>query len=294
MNRRSFLSALVAVPGFAALAAACGDPDQAPAGSVPAPVTTTPTTLSSTLPIGNVARPTGSDEVVLRLGYEGGFVPEEYFFVNTPSLLVSGDGRAFTPAAVPAIYPGPLLPAMNVRAVNEAGMQALLAVVQRAGLLSEPPDYRGGDNVADAPNTVLTVNANGQTYVHSAYALGIDGQENGARKTLTDVVAVLSDLPQAAGAGNLGPEQAFIATTYRLQARVVEASEVTSQEPAGAIVEWPADTGISLAAATECARVDAAKVGSLFIEAKQNTYFQEGGIVYRLAVAGVLPGDPAC
>jgi hypothetical protein len=35
-------------------------------------------------------------------------------------------------------------------------------------------------------------------------------------------------------------------------------------------------------------------VGSLFLDAKQNTYFKDAEIVYEVAVAGVLPGDPAC
>jgi hypothetical protein len=289
MNRRSFLSALIAAPGLAGLAAACGDPDQVPVGN-----TTPGTTGATTLPLGNITRPTGADEVVLRLGYEGGFVPEGYAFVNTPTLVISGDVRAFTPAAVPAVYPGPLLPQLNVRSVNEAGMQALLAVVERAGLLIEPPDYGGGENVADASNAVLTVNANGKTFRHSAYALGIDDPESGARKALANVVAVLSDLNQAAGAENLGPEQPFVAETYRFQARLADTTEVTSQQPAGTVVDWPAETGVTLATATQCGRVDAAKVGSLFSDAKQNTYFKEDDAVYQLAVAGVLPGDPTC
>jgi hypothetical protein len=60
------------------------------------------------------------------------------------------------------------------------------------------------------------------------------------------------------------------------------------------IVDWPVGTGVALAAASECARVDAAAVGSLFDEAQRNTYFREAGVVYALAVRGVLPGDPAC
>ena len=63
---------------------------------------------------------------------------------------------------------------------------------------------------------------------------------------------------------------------------------------AASVVDWPAATRDSLADATECARVEAAAVGSLFTDAKQNTYFKDGEVVYQLSVAGVLPGDPAC
>ena len=111
---------------------------------------------------------------MLEVSYEGGFVPAGFSFVNTPSLLVSGDGRVFTQGAVPAIFPGPLLPTVLVRTITEDGLQSLLGLVQDAGLLGDIPDYAGGDNVADAPSTVLTINANDGTFVHSAYALGID------------------------------------------------------------------------------------------------------------------------
>ena len=67
----------------------------------------------------------------------------------------------FTQGAVPAIFPGPLLPTVLVRTITEDGVQSLLGIVENAGLLAAPPDYSGGDNVADAPNTVLTINADG-------------------------------------------------------------------------------------------------------------------------------------
>jgi hypothetical protein len=85
-----------------------------------------------------------------------------------------------------------------------------------------------------------------------------------------------------------------VPTTYRLQARVVDPTEVSGQDPPASVVDWPAPAGVLLANAAECARVDAAAAGSLFTDAKQNTYFKEGEIVYQLSVAGVLPGDPAC
>jgi len=155
MNRRMFVSALVIVPLVGALAA-CGDPDQVPAEADPTtpptspgttPATTPDTTPGTAAPSG-IEHPTGADDVVLKLAYEGGFVPFGTIFVNTPTALVSGDGRVFTPAAVPAIYPGPLLPSLRVRHITEADMQSLLKVVDDAGLLAPAPDYTGGLNVA--------------------------------------------------------------------------------------------------------------------------------------------------
>jgi hypothetical protein len=85
-----------------------------------------------------------------------------------------------------------------------------------------------------------------------------------------------------------------VPTAYRLQAQIVDPSQLTGQQPAPTVVEWPAAAGVSLASAETCARVDASAVGSLFLDARQNTFFKEGDIVYSVAVAGVLPGDPDC
>lgn len=289
---------MIATPVLAALAA-CGDPDQVPAEADPTTPPTTPVTTPGTdvpvtvVPIG-INHPTGEDDVVVKLSFEGGFVPAGYAFVNTPSLLISGDGRIFTQGAVPAIFPGPLLPTVMVRTITEGGIQSVLSLVDGAGLLAEPPDYSGGDNIADAPDTVLAIDTDGAVFVHSAYALGIDDPESPARKKLLDATTALGDIEKAAGASNLGVDEPFVATVYRLQSRAVDASELTSQDPAPTVVDWPASSGVSLAAATECARVDATVIGSLFTDAKQNTYFKEADVVYQLSVAGVLPGDPAC
>ncbi len=294
MNRRTFLAAALVAPVVAALAA-CGDPDQVPAATTPGTVPdATPETVPGSMPTTRISHSTTAQDVVLKLSYEGGFVPAGYAFVNTPTLLVSGDGRVFTQGAIPAIFPGPLLPSVMVRSIDEDGVQALLGIAQADGLLATPPDYTGGDGIADAPNTVVTINAAGGSFVHSGYALGIDSPESPTRAALLDAATKLADLETAAGAANLGTDQPFEAQTYRFQARAIDPTELTNQDPAPSVVEWPAATGVSLAAATTCARVEATTVGSLFVDAKQNTYFQEGDVVYQLAVAGVLPGDPPC
>ena len=288
MNRRFFLLSMTVAP-IVAVIAACGDPTQQSTSTEP----TTPGTTPTTIPAG-LSHPTGADDVVVRLAYEGGFVAPDYLFASIPQLLVSGDGRAFTQGLFPEVYPGPLLPNILVRTINEDGIQLLLGVANAAGLLAPPADYTGGTQIADAPDTVLTINGNGGTFIHSAYALGIDNPETPARARLLDAVTSLSDVELTVGAAKLGTNETFVATTYRLRATATDPSALVGQEPAPIVIDWPAATGVSLADAGDCARVDAEAVGSLFIDATQNTYFRDGDIVYHLAVRGVLPGDPAC
>lgn len=281
MDRRLFLTSLAVVP-LAAIVAACGDPNEQPVTTEP----TTPGTTPVTAPTG-IVHPTGADDVVLKVSYEGGLVPAGYFFASVPALLVSGDGRAFSSGPVPAIYPGPLLPNILVRSIGEDGVQSVLRIAADAGLLASPPDYSGGDNVADAPDTVVTINAANEQFVHSAYALGIGQPESASRQNLLDAVNRLTALSDAGAA-------TFAAETYRLRARAVDPAELTSQDLPPTVVDWPVDSNVVLADATDCARVAASAVGSLFTDAKQNTYFKEGDVVYQLSVRGVLPGDPAC
>ena len=286
MNRRIFLLWSVTIAALAA----CGDPSGVSVATDPTTPQTSPATTPSTVPA-TIAHPTGPDEAVLELQYQGGLMAPGGDFASVPYLVVSGDGRIFTPAPASAPAPGPLMENILVRQSNEAGLQKLLGIVARAGLLATPPEYPDRHNVADAPNTVLTINASGGTFVHSAYGLGIGDPETGARKTLFDAVTALSNLD--VGASNIDVGASFVPTAYRVQARVID-PQWTGQELAPMIVDWPVGTGVALATATECARIDAAAVGSLFDEAQQNTFFREAGVVYQLSVRGVLPGDPAC
>ena len=298
MQRRTFLAAMVSAPTLAALLAACGDdsvvsPATAPDGTSPG--TSTTMAVSSGIPY-----PTGADDVVLRYGYEGGFVAAGTIFISVPTLMVTGDGRVIEPGATTAIYPGALLPSMFERSIDQAGIEALLSAAQKAGMLASPPDYQlpDGIGVADAPDTVLTINANNAQYLHRAYALGMadDPSSTPARVALSDFLGTLGNLTDVVGAEHLGEPAPLVAKQYRFQAMVVDPATYT--EPVPTVVPWPAGTGVELKKVTAelgtCATVDAAAVGDLFSSANQLTFFEEAGVAYQLSVVAVLPGDAAC
>jgi hypothetical protein len=305
MNRRTFLTALVSAPAVAAALAACGDNTVSPAGTgggATVPPTGLPDTglPDTTVPAG-ITHATGAGDVVLRLRYEGGFVAPGTLFTSMPTLLLTGDGRAIEPGASAAIYPGPLLPTLMERSIDEQGVQAVLAAAAAAGLLTSPPDYTlpDGIGVADAPDTVLLIEANNATYEHRAYALGMTGDgapSTPARDALQKFVTDLGNLEAVAGAAHLGAPAALVAAQYRFQATVVDPADFGSPQPT--VVPWPASTGVALADAAgdlgTCATVDADAVGDLFSSANQLTLFQDAGVVYQLAVIAVLPGDAPC
>jgi hypothetical protein len=300
-SRRTLLISMLAAPVLAAVVAACGDNTQDPAGASPDPTAAPGSTPAVTDPGAAIQHPTGAADVVIEVGYQGGFVAPGTLFVEQPNVLVSGDGKLYTPGITTMEYPGPLVMPMSVRTISEAGIQRLLAAAGEAGLLAPPPDYSAEMTVADAPDTVVTIQAGGSMYEHRAYALGFgtDAQGNPApestpaRAALQGFVQLLTDLEAAAGADQLGPDGVFEPSEYRLQAAATPEADLAGMDPAPTIVDWPASTGLDLATAAQCARLAADAAGTVFTDADSNTLFRQADVLYRISVAGVLPGDPA-
>ena len=277
--------------------AACGDDsstgspvDPVPTDPTSPPITTPPATTPPTAPpttSPGIEHPVGADDVVLRIGYEGGFVPIEQAFLNLPMLLVTGDGRLIVQGPQIEIYPGPLLPNMQVRTISEAGIQQLLDMAAEHGLLTDR-EYTNPTNIADAPDTVVVINANGDTYEHRAYALGFDEENDELRAALAGFVADVTGTWLYEENPELGPEETFEADAYLIRSfpdPILEGYEV---EPT--IVEWPAGAP-SLAGAAECLVVPADQVGDVLADANQLTFFTSDGTTYQIAVKPQLPGD---
>jgi hypothetical protein len=154
-------------------------------------------------------------------------------------------------------------------------------------------EYTNPTNIADAPDTVVEIAADGDTYLHRAYALGMAGDEQDpARAELAAFVSAATggaitdwlyvDNPE------LGTEVAFVPETYLIQATPAPEQ---SGEIAPTLVDWPAEASVRLLDASECAAVPADEVGALFEVATQLTYFVEDGATYQLSVKPQLPGD---
>lgn len=271
--------------------AACGDDSSEPAAqpSDTAAPTTTPTTIPSTDAPSGYEHPDGADDVVVRIEQEGGFAPAQMIFSRIPSLLVSGDGRQFVPGPQIAIYPGPLLPNVQVAEIGEDGIQSLLGLADEYGLLQER-EYSAPTNIADATDTVVTINVGGETYVHRAYALGLEGglDESGdpiddeARRELAEFVARASTVPDET--------TAFEPDAYLVRATPVDDLSVFDVEPT--VVPWPDDVDVDLGTA-ECVELAASEGGPLFVDANELTFFEQDDTPYQLAVKPQLPGD-AC
>ncbi len=290
-------TALIVPAALAFTLAACGD-DSEPAADEPidtvvdttvaptTPATTAPPTAPPTTVADGYEHPTGADDVVVSIAYEGGFMTMEATFAQLPSLLVTGDAREFSLGPQIEIYPGPLLPNVQLADIGEAGIQELLALADEHGLLQDR-EYDADTNVADASDTVVTISANGETYVHRAYALGLGGgpgmtEETGDRAELQAFVdAALMTL-------GTSETEAFEADAYLVRSFPID--DVSGYEIEPTIVEWTVD-GVDLAAASDCVEIPADQVADLFVDANQLTFFAQDGTAYQLAVKPQLPGD---
>jgi hypothetical protein len=287
MTHRHLLAALAAL-GLGLAAAACGSDDTQPAS--PSPDSTLPPVSGSE----GYQHPTGADEVVVSYEEVGGFLPRELAFRQPPNVLVAGDGSTFSPGAQIEIYPGPLLPAVQVSTIDEDTIQEVLAAADEAGLLTAV-DYDQPTNIADASTAVVTINVNGETFVHEAYALGLgegpggDGAESTPeRQALLDFIAELSALTVP---GPSGEADLYEPDAYGIEALPVDDLSVYGTdgiEPT--VVDWPVDAGVRLADASSCAVVSAAEVGEALAAANQLTFFDDAGVTYQVLARPVLPG----
>ena len=172
-----------------------------------------------------VEHSTAPDDVLVRIGSEGGFTPIEWTYTNIPSFALYGDGTLVLPGAQIEIYPSPALPAISSRRVDEPGIQAILEETLDA-LATIPGDLNdlGFMVVADVPTTVITVSAGGVDRTIRAYGLaeqlerpeGMPEEEYRARVRLQELVTKLGTLETWLPEGSLGAEAAYEASGARL------------------------------------------------------------------------------
>lgn len=287
-----------AAAAFLAIAlVACAD---APSGS--ARTTSTPS-------IGAIAHQTGSDQIVLRVAFEGGFVPIDVMLSSMPTVSLFGDGTLITPGAQIDIYPGPALPAIQQQHVTEAGLQAILQAALDAGLdTDQDMTDLGSVGIADASTTVFTFDANGEQHTVRVYALGELGdwppgmsqEQYHARSELQAFVEKLGRLDGWLPDGSMDAATPYEATSARLFVSDYAGDPSLHQQP----IPWPLTQPLSgTDASTEpggyhCLVVDGADwTGALMpaaAAANQLTPWVSGGQRWAILFRPLLPDERGC
>jgi hypothetical protein len=255
-----------------------------------------------------IVHPTGSDELILRVEYEGGFVPIEYTLRQLPSVSLYGDGRIITEGPQIEIYPSPAVPNLLVRTLNEDGIQAILRAARDAGLMAGEAEARYDyPCVTDAPWTVFTVTAEGRTKVVSAYALGLDrgacmDADVEARAALARFQTKLGSLDEWLPEGSVGAEQPYAATAVRLFVQPYTGSPdpALNQEPR----DWPLAGSLASLGdpvpdieGVRCVALegeDAAAFLEVAAQTNQLTPWRSDGERFTIVIRPLLPDESGC
>jgi hypothetical protein len=248
------------------------------------------------------------DHVLVRLAFEGGFTPIEWTYTNFPIFALYGDGTLVLPGAQIEIYPGPALPAMSSRQIDEAGVQAILE--ESLDAIEEAPanlDDLGFMGIADAHTTVITVSAGGVDRTIRAYALselterpeGMPEEEYRARVRLQELVTRLGTLETWLPEGSLGPEAAYEASGARLfvaKYRKVDLPQEPSPWPLestlAAFGDAADDLGLYRCGVVEDA--DWTAVREAASRANQLTPWTDAGTKFAILFRPLLPDENAC
>lgn len=260
---------------------------------------------------GSVGYATGPEDVVVRIENKGGFLPADARLTEIPMVSIFGDGRIVTQGPQIEIYPGPALPNLITRVIEEGGMQAILAAAKEAGLM-DGNKHLANPMVADAPTTVFTVKADGEQHVVEAVALGDGSPEPGGpgapsgedaklRKNLVEFRDLLTDLGRWLPKGSVSEEKSFDAARLRILAQpYVKSDEAPPQQP----VAWPLTEGLAKfgnarpeGPGLRCGVArgeDLKKVLSLAMRANQLTPWRSDGKDYQLRFRPLLPDESGC
>lgn len=243
--------------------------------------------------------------------HRGGFVVADFHLLGLPEFTLTGDGRVIVPGAQLAIFPGPILPPIQVRRLNESGVQAVLDAAAASRQFSRSAEWRGAANfVADAADTVFTLNAEGRQVVVAVYALGIldpggqglDAEERTAHAALTALRERLSTLDGWLGsdAWAEGGWQAYRADALRLVVRNADGDPPQMDGIEVAEVAWPTNEDPAAfgeptaIAGLRCGVVSGQQAEAWYealAAADQATRWVAGGHRYEVGARPVLPDE---
>lgn len=261
-------------------------------------------------PSGAISHPTGPSDLVLRVGFSGGFLPPVARLTRLPMVSLYGDGTMITEGPQDDIYPSRALPSIQAVHLSEEGVQAILRAAADAGLLG--PNARYTDvPVADDATTVFTVNAEGTTHSVEVYALGdepagvggMSDEEAAARQALRDFRSRLGELTSWPEIGPVGEAQPLEPHGIRVFVQPgMPEEEQGLHQPS---IDWPLAPGLSAfgepitdpAVRMTCGVVEGDDLAPFLAEARKAnllTPWISDGQPFTLALRPLLPDESGC
>ena len=123
-----------------------------------------------------IGPPDEPETPLLRVQYEGGFVPVEHALGTGPSYQLSSDGRLIFAGVTTMEYPGPLVVPYQQVTLSQEDVDRVLALVEEIGLpgMTDERDDTQMNFVADAATYVVTYFDEDGEHKYSVYALGLE------------------------------------------------------------------------------------------------------------------------
>ena len=256
-------------------------------------------------------KPEDPDKVIFRVSWEGGFVTPEMLLGRLPVIAVYADGRVITLGPVPAIFPGPFMPNLLEQTLSKEALDSLIQLARDKDLLKDVTyDFPG---IADAADTVLEINVDGNSYRLSAYALAeaVDGgvapaievppADVAGRAAMREFIDALTQIPADDFVDEQHSYDFQALRLYVTKAAIVEDSEFPGEQ---APIAWPLDDLATAGEPVENSPVgarclvvegdDLATVLPLFEGANQLSVFESAGEFYSLIPRPLYPDESGC
>lgn len=262
---------------------------------------------------GEISYPTGTNDLVVRFRYVGGFAPPSAHLMDLPVVSVYGDGTVIVPGPQIMIYPGPALPNLRRASITPAGMQVLLAAARDAGLLGPDAHYDLG-GIMDASTAEFTLNAEGRVHTVSAYALMEGGGREPELPPDTDPAVADARAKLSLFQGQLGGLEALLDTEIgpwgpfepdSVQLLVTAGAPDDGQGLVQQPLAWPLDADLAtfgnalpiLMEGQRCGVVSGAELDTLWPllgEANALTPWTDEDAAFGIATRPLLPSETGC
>ncbi|MGY1769731.1 hypothetical protein [Blastococcus sp. SYSU D00813] len=238
--------------------------------------------------------------LVLQVSYTGGFVTPEMLATRLPLVSVYSDGRVLSEGPVPAIYPGPALPNVQVAQVDQAAVrllveQALAAGVAETGDLGSPP-------IADAASTRFTLVTAEGTSVREVYALaegagvpdGLTPEQQEGRAALTGLLDAVTATTATSSEGYVPAALAVVSRPWTETDTDPELPQADATWPGPQLPGEPLEPALGLS----CLTVTGADVAPVLEAARaanaRTPWVAADGSRWALSFRPLLPHEAGC
>lgn len=189
-----------------------------------------------------------ADQVVFSVSSAGGLVPPVYYALESPALVIYGDGRLLTVTKSAGLQ---MVPArFDLAHIDPAAVASFVSQVEAGGVVSPATDF-GTPGVTDQAATTVMVNGANGPQEASAYAFDerfeprLTAAQRSARASLRTVIDQAANLAAGAGRTAYTPDRVVV---YEVDPAYVNgaATKGWPGPPPSSFLK-PSDTGRSIA-----------------------------------------------